>query len=222
MEETRTGTVVRAGLFTLWGLATLILAACLGLLLYDRVEQGDSPLEITFSNSPEPDLSTPTAADITLTPRQVSIYFADHQGVRLDSELRRVPCGDDTVENCRRALRALIEGPQGQLTPVVPPSTKIRGMYTLDGGELVVDFSRDMESGQVNTASAELLMVRAIVSTVVQPRLRGEGDRPLRRVRFLFEGSPPQDMFPAHIDLTEPVAFEREWIADNSGSAADV
>jgi len=222
MDDSRTGTVVRAGLFTLWGLATLILVACLGLLLYGRMEQGDTPLEISFSNSSQRDASAPIATESATTPREVPIYFADHQGMGLESELRRVDFGEDTVENCRRALQILIAGPRGELTPVVPTSTVIRGIYTLEGGELVIDFSRDMESTHVKTASAELLMVRAIVATVVQPRLRGDGDGPLRRVRFLFEGSPPQDMFPAHIDLTDPVSFQREWIAERSKPSADV
>ena len=222
MDDSRTGRVLRTGLFTLWGLATLILVACLGLLLYGRMEQGDTPLEISFSKSPTRNVAAPLAADEPTTTREVPIYFADHQGMRLESELRRVAFGDDTVENCRRALRILIEGPRGELTPVVSPLTEIRGMYTLEGGELVIDFSRDMESTHVKTASAELLMVRAIVSTVLQPRLRGKGDGALRRVRFLFEGSPPQDMFPAHIDLTDPVVFRREWIAESLGHRSDV
>lgn len=213
MVENRTAKVLRSGLLTLWGLATLILVGCLALLLYGRTEQGENPLDITIADRPVPNLPPLVTRDTPTTTRDVQIYFADANGVRLQAELHSIPFVEDTVANCRAALSRLIDGPREGLTPVIPDATEIRGIYLLDSGELVVDFAKSLEAGQIKTASAELLMARAVVATLVQPRLAGENDTPVLSVRFLFEGSPPQDMFPAHIDLSEPLGFEKSWVA---------
>ena len=61
----------------------------------------------------------------------------------------------------------------------------------------------------VQSASSEWLMVQGIVSTLTQSDLQGQKGPTIRRVRFLFEGSPPQDSFPVHVGLAEPIAPDR-------------
>ncbi len=225
------GELLRSGMFTLWGVATLILAICVGLLLYGRAEEGESGFDLSLAKSPEA-RSVPMLEDGGPTEsRDVHLYFADPNAIRIEAETRSIAYVGDTIDNCRNALQALIEGPRGGLIPVVPEGTKIRGVYLLEGGELVVDFSRELElskvesaTGQqvalISSATAELLMIRAIVATLVQPQLKAADDRPIRKIRFLLEGSPPQDKFPAHIDLSDPVEFDVGWIGGGSESNA--
>jgi hypothetical protein len=155
---------------------------------------------------------------------EVLLYFADEDGRLLVPETRRIEYRDSTVENCRQVLEAVIEGSREGLAPVVSEATRVRALYLLDGGELVVDLSRELELGQPKSASSEALMIYGIVNALTQPALRSpsEKDAGVRRVRFLFEGSPPHESFPAHLDLGQPVGPDHRWILpgeDRFGSA---
>lgn len=58
----------------------------------------------------------------------------------------------------------------------------------------------------------EALMVFGIVNTMMQPPLQGEDGLTVKQVRFLFDGGAPQEIFPAHIDLSEPLVQDRRWV----------
>jgi len=109
----------------------------------------------------------------------------------------------------------LIQGPRDILTPILPAATKIRALYLLDSGELVIDFSRELQSehARFKSASLESLMIYGVVNTLMQSVLQSKTDPPIRQVRFLVEGSPPQEVFPSHIDLSEPVKADPRWSA---------
>lgn len=200
-------------------MATLVLLFCVVFLVYEMFQRGQDPLDVALIRP----VSQPLAQDDEnpKTTREIQLYFTDGQSMALTPENRRIEFTDSTVENSRRALEALIEGPRDLLAPVLPPTTKIRGLYLLDKGELVVDFSRDLEAGHIKSASAELLMVHGIVASLAQPALKGRQEPPVRTVRFLFEGSPPQETFPAHIDLSEPVAPDGRWLSQEVEGPGD-
>lgn len=200
---------LRTALLSLWAMGTLVLIFCVGLLVYEMVQQGQEPLSLMLSEAtvPLPESSDPDA----ITTRRVQLYFANAASTVLQSETRRIRFSEYTVENCRQVVEALIEGPRESLTPILPPATKIRGIYLLSDGELVVDFSRDLEAGQIRSATAEFLMVQGIVASITQPAIAGRRGPAVERVRFLFEGSPSQDTFPSHIDLSEPVVPDKTW-----------
>lgn len=212
--------VVRTALTTLWGMVTLVLFFSVILLAYEMLSRGQDPLDFSF-DTPARTASSRDEAEATAT-REILLYFTNAAGTGLAPERRRIEYTEDTAENCRNALEALIEGPQDILVPIISPASRLRGVYLLDGGELVVDFSRELEAGHIKSTSAELLMVQGIVTTLSQPILRGRNGLAVKRVRFLFEGSPPQDTFPAHINLSEPVT--PQWtgtlaLAEGGGDA---
>ncbi len=219
MSGERKQDVVKTGLLAMWGMATLILVFCVVLLVFEMIRQGQDPLDLSvLPDTPIPALpgSLPDAAS---TMQDVLIYFANEDGSRLASEPRKIVHSTEyTVSNCRAALEALIAGPSTTLTPLVSPDVKIRGVYLLEGNELVVDLSRDLELTHPKSAAAELLMVRGIVATLTQDGLRGSQETGVQRVRFLFEGS-PQDAFPAHLDLSKSVQPDPAWLVP--ASAAD-
>lgn len=201
---------------SLWAMATLVLIFCVGLLVYEMVQQGQEPLRLGLGKAPVP---LPATADQdSVTTRRVQLYFANPASTVLQSESRRIQFSEYTVENCRQVLQALIEGPRESLTPILPPATKIRGIYLLADGELVIDFSRELEAGQIRSATAEFLMVQGIVASITQQALAGRRGPRVHRVRFLFEGSPSQDTFPSHIDLSEPVAPDKSWTLKGTSS----
>ncbi len=211
--------MIRRTLLWIWAMATVALVACVGLLVRELMREGGDPLAIVKHESKAaPSAAPPAVPSYATTTKEIVLYFADAEGKTLVAETARIETGDSTVENCRKALEALIRGPRDILTPILPASTRIRGMYLLEGGELVVDFSMEManELKKVRSASLESLMVYGVVNTLAADALRGgKGEAGVSRVRFLIEGSAPHENFPAHLDLGGPVKPDSRWIAGN-------
>ena len=206
-DETKPKNILRTAALSLGGLLTLILVFTLAMVLYDQYQRGQNPLSFAVGNpdikvteAPSPQRSAAASVD-------VPIYFAAPDSLHVRPENHKLELGSSTVQNCRVALERIIEGPDSpSLIPVVSNKAGVRAMYLLENGELIIDFSRSLEAGHIKTATAELLMIRSITETLFQDALRGERDTAVKSIRFLFEGSPYQYTFPAHIDLSEPIS----------------
>lgn len=220
-SENKKSALVKLGL-SLWALATLILCFVAVLLFNELVRNGANPLAPlsparetgTVSGNTAPE-GNPKAGS-----KEISLFFALPDGTALAAEPAAIEPGAATVENCRRALEALIAGPRrGGLSPVLPAGTKMRGLYLMDSGQLIVDLSGELALAfnAVKSASAESLMVQAVANTVAQESLCGPDAARVAQVRFLVEGAAPQEGFPAHIDLTMPVVPDQRWVRTAGG-----
>ncbi len=210
MMDARRLELMKTLFFSTWGMLTLILLFTVG-FLFVALTQKDRELA-ALEAVPSGPFPIGSGLQGSRTTRDVKLFFAQTEKTALAPELRRIGITERTVDNCRKALEALIEGPRERLGVVLPPTAKIRGLYLLDNGELVVDFSRDLEAGQPKSASAELIMAQAVATSLCQVALRGDDQRAVLSVRFLFEGSPAQDTFPVHIDLSAPVRPDVEML----------
>ena len=212
---TKKSILYRLGL-SLWALATLVLCVVVAALAAEMIKTGRSPVTaVTAPLQPadSADATAPDAAPKTL--KTVQLYFATEDESGLAPEPSSLEWGPRTVENCRRAVTALTAGPrQTGLAAVFPEGTRVRGVYLLDGGELVVDFSNEISLGAMRQRSAarEALLTQAIATTLVQEALRGTDDQGLRSVRILIEGAPPLEQFPAHLDWSHPVLPDPAWV----------
>ena len=219
---------VRRLLLMAWGLVTLTLLFCVGVLAIEMSRKAPEttakPAETTGQVAEAPTAGTPASTPVSPEggmigllgqSHEVDLFFADGEERLLVGEKSRISLGGSTEENCRRALEALIKGSQNVLSPILPPSTKVRGVYLLPGGELVVDLSIDVETElkKLRSASVESLMVYGVVNTLTQPALKEGKDEVITSVRFLIEGAPPRESFPAHVDLSLPVVADPSWIA---------
>lgn len=201
--------IVRRFLLSLWGMATLVLLFSVVFLAYE-LATGDS-VDVPFA-SDRFNATAGASDDALARSKRVRLFFANPQQFSLVPEYRDIEIGDHTVQNCRLVLQELILGPREALGPVLSPSTQVRGMYLLENGELIIDFSRDLEAGLVSSATAELLMIQGIASSLSQSEIRGEDGPAVRSIRFLFEGAPPQSRFPVHLDLQDAIAPDRNLI----------
>lgn len=209
-QPTERNRVLRKLFFAGWGMLTLVLLFSIAFLVNALVQRGVGTVDL--SNLEPPALTTEPRPGTASETREIRLYFADPNDVRLVSERRRIEFGEYTVDNCRQVLEALIQGPRGLLAPVISPTTHIRGMYLRKDGELVLDLSRDVETGLIGSVSAELLMFQSIATSLTQPDLKGDKEPAVRRIRFLFEGSPPQDSFPKHIELTDSITADWDLV----------
>ncbi|MFM1919336.1 MAG: hypothetical protein RLZZ303_970 [Candidatus Hydrogenedentota bacterium] len=216
--------IVRNFALSLWGLITLVLIFTVLLLLNEMLRSGQDPLD-SLRAQPEATARPQTARPATTVgEREVQLFYADDTGSHLAPQPRTLEFTDSTVENCRRVLEALLLGPTGGGSAVISPSVRVRALYLMDNGELVIDFSREFLSEQtrLKSASLESLMVQGVVNTLTQGPLQTKGEPAIRRVRFLVEGSAPPESFPAHIDLAEPVEPDSLWLAPApAGGAAN-
>ena len=209
---------VRQLFMALWGLGTLILLFVVILLVGQMMKNGQDPFDTLRTKQSPAQASAANAAKPVTTVGQhpIQLYFADGEGRLLAPEERVMDFSDSSQENCRRALSLLMAGPQGtDHTAIFPAQVQLRALYLMDSGELVIDFSRELISRGTpfKSASFEGLLVYGVVNTLTQQALQAKGSPPVREVRFLFEGSPPQDGFPAHIDLSAPLRPDNHWLA---------
>ena len=210
MRTDKSRDVLKTALYTVWAMATLVLLFVVVFLINQMINQGLDPLQVTVEAQQEEDV-TPLSTGRTV--REVNLYFAQTESFALGREERRLDLSNSLEQNCYEALRALIEGPRTDLVPVMADDTGVRSVYRVGDGEIVIDFSRGLEVGHPKSAASEMLFVRAIVATLSQAELRGAEDDRVRSVRFLFEGSPPQDSFPTHVDLSDPITFDSAWLS---------
>jgi len=194
-----------------WAMFTLILLFCVLLLANELMKSGKNPLDLSaIERSPAAVAQGPgTASQL----REVMLYAVGANGSALLPERRNIPLGDAAVDNCRAALDALKQPTADAANlPVLPPSAEYNGFYLLPGGELVVDFSaRGFQADLKKSAGAETLLVYGIVNSLTQDSLKGAKGEKANTVRFLIDGAVPREAFPAHLDLSKPIAPDAQW-----------
>ena len=217
---TRKRILTRLGL-AVWAMATLVLCFVIAMLVNEMLRNGQSPLASFQSPTAEDNAATAKAQPAgPAGTKAIQLYFSGGDGQGLAAEPSTIEFTGSTVENCRRAMAGLIGGPrQNGFAPILPTNARLRGLYLLDSGELVVDFSSEvaLAHARLKSAGLEGMLIHGIVSTVTQPALRGQDKAEVKRVRFLVEGAPPTDGFPSHIDLSQPVVPDPSWIQAAAG-----
>jgi hypothetical protein len=215
MGEIPQTTFSRKVFFALWAMATLILLFTVILLTSELIRLGRNPLALP-EVLPEP-VAPETQSAAATEARDITLYFASPDARYLVGEPRRLPYHERTIDNCRTALEALLDGPVTQLHAVIPPSVDIRGMWLMENGELVVDFTYPLQTDARKSVSEEALLVYGVVNTLTQNVIQGKDNRAVQSVRFLIEGLPPTDLYPAHLDLAGAVAPDTRWIVAPEG-----
>ncbi len=213
MNDTRRKQFAKQALLALWAVFTLVLLSALALVVLDLLHRNIDPLALRASVEPSAPVGSggEAASDASLS--DAPLYFAAPDGAGLLVETQRLPLGDSTVQNCRVALGALVTGPRGALNRILPENSAVRGLYLLANGELVVDFSRELALGLPRSAAAEARMVYGVVNTLCQTALQGRRDVAVKAVRFLVEGAPPEQLFPSHLDYSQPFTPDSRWVA---------
>jgi spore germination protein GerM len=209
---------------SLWGLATFVLFFMVLLLVYEMLQNGQQPLaalKTEPTNAAPQSKESPVFRPTTVVgEREIKLYYATAEADALTPQTIKMEFSDSTVENCRKALDLLMKAPQEGFSPVLPESTKIRAMYLLENGELVVDFGQELtlEHAQFKSVSVESLLVFGVVNTLTQEALQSPNNPVVRKVRILFDGEIPQDTFPAHLNISEPLLPNLDWVVE-SGNA---
>lgn len=214
MRPEHKASILRKLFLALWAWITLLLCFVLVLLVNEMVMEGRNPLEVVRPES-NPTVPSENPKDVTsLGTKQITLFFTDESGHSLATESAIIEFSTRTVENCRKALLRLITGPkQERLMPIMPGQAQLRGLYLRANGELVIDLSTEMFPTLYYPRSTEMeaLMAYGIVNTMMHPDLKGDDGMEVKQVRFLFDGGAPQEFFPVHIDLMDPLVQDKRW-----------
>jgi spore germination protein GerM len=143
-------------------------------------------------------LGAPVSAPPAETPRpqrSVTLYFAAVDGSGLVPEARQIADSPREEECLHTVITALLAGPTGQLAPILPAQTALRGVSVV-GGEVRLDFSRALIDSHPGGTLGELLTVYGLTDTIAVnfPHLR--------QLRILVEGN-AIDTLKGHVDLRQ-------------------
>jgi len=128
---------------------------------------------------------------------KVHLYFADPGERFLTAEDRMISQPGSVVDRARRIVSALIDGPEGPLTPTVPPETRLLALYVTQDGTAYADFDRAITEKHPGGTYSELLTIFSITNTLALnlPEIQA--------VKILIEGREAKTLA-GHIDIRFP------------------
>jgi hypothetical protein len=153
-----------------------------------------------LATTPETPLPPPQGQQEQKQLREVILYFGAPDGTHLVPEAREIEDCLDETECIEGTVQALVNGPVGDLVPILPSHTVVRGV-TVEDTTAVVDFSSDLISGHPGGSLSELLTVYGLADTLA-------ADFPhIRQVRILVDGQ-AVDTLKGHMDLRQPISAD--------------
>jgi spore germination protein GerM len=125
------------------------------------------------------------------------LYFLDENYRFLRAEERSLVRQDSAVERARSIVDALIEGPEGELLPTLPPETKLLSLYVTQDGVAYADFDRAISENHSGGTLSELFTVFSVVNTLAL------NIQEIEAVKILIEGREAKTLA-GHIDIRFP------------------
>lgn len=164
--------------------AFLLLAVFLGVVLLRKYEEARTPPALP---------GAPQQAG----PLTVTLFFADEASAGFVREGRVIDPCDDLSDCLESILEELINGPVGDLAPVLP----VTGMFnsvSLDGNLARVDFAPELLEALPAGSNSELLAAYAVVNSLAfnYPQVQ--------QVRFTVDGKPLETL-KGHLDIRNPL-----------------
>lgn len=144
---------------------------------------------------------------------EVLLYFGAPAANQLLPEAREIEdC--QIEEDCVRAtVQALIDGPMGDLVPILPSSAVLHGV-TLRDNTAELNFNSQLVSAHPGGSISELLTVYGLTDTLAVnfPHIR--------QIRILVDGKPVETL-KGHFGLLEPIKADFSYTrqAEESGTA---
>lgn len=154
--------------------------------------------ESSVGTGPSTDLTEQVSAPTNPT-NEFKLYFCAPGTQDLAVETRQLRVEKmDPQQLMKRVITELVRGPVSVLIPTLPDQTTVNSMFLLEGGELVIDFGKEIRDHHPGGSFGEMITVYSVVNTLT------ENFDEVESVRFLVEGSDVETLV-GHMDLTEPV-----------------
>jgi len=180
------------------GIASGIVLLGVGLWLVTLV-----PGWVSRNPAAEPPAPTPAASSARRI--QATLFYVSDDGSELIPTSREVPYGETSADQVRHILEAQVRTPPDGYISAIPAGTIVRGVFMGSRGEVYVDLSPDVITGQHGGSLDEALAVFAIVNAVTTnlPAVTA--------VQILVDGQEVGSLG-GHIDIREPLARSDGWV----------
>jgi spore germination protein GerM len=193
-------------------LLAMLLGAALALLIgwtwFDglpRWMRTPPPATPTTASSAAVVPSAPAAhADADARKIRATLFYVAENGIQLVAVDREVGYADETAEQARLLLEALIKPAEAPMVSAIPEGVTLKTVLLSEKGDAFVDFSPELATRHSGGSLDELLTVYAIVDTLTV-NLPAIG-----RVQILIDGK-EADTLAGHIDLRRPLAKNLIW-----------
>lgn len=162
------------------------------------------------------DNQTPVGEDGTapLATRDVILYFAAEDARTLVAESAVInDCAEDD-ECLRDIVQALIDGPNGGLSPVLPRQSKLLGVHS-EGSLITLDFGRELVTAHPGGTQSELLTIYALADTLTAnfPHLC--------QLQILVEGATVETIR-GHVDLRQPIYPDFSFVEEGNAPLGEI
>jgi spore germination protein GerM len=156
------------------------------------------PRRAARSNAPSTAAVTTPAPAASGRKIKARLFYVAQDGIHLTHVERDVPYGDGTLEQAREIVAAQVAPVSQPLLSAIPTGTTVRALFLTEGGDVYVDFSREIVSGHTGGTTDELLTIYTIVNVLTEnlPAVTG--------VQLLVDGK-EVDTLAGHIDLRNPL-----------------
>jgi spore germination protein GerM len=156
------------------------------------------PRRAARSNAPSTAAVTTPAPAASGRKIKARLFYVAQDGIHLTHVERDVPYGDGTLEQAREIVAAQVAPVSQPLLSAIPTGTTVRALFLTEGGDVYVDFSREIVSGHTGGTTDELLTIYTIVNVLTEnlPAVTG--------VQVLVDGK-EVDTLAGHIDLRNPL-----------------
>ena len=141
----------------------------------------------------------PTPGELTgkLAKVRTHLYFLDEHHQFLKAEERTLARQDSVVDHSRSIVQALINGPDGELLPTLPPEAKLISVFLTEDGVAYLDFDGAIRNKHPGGGLSELLTIFSVVNTLTLNVSEVEA------VKILIEGHEANTLA-GHVDIRFP------------------
>jgi hypothetical protein len=141
----------------------------------------------------------------TVNQIEVNLYFLRADGKGLTAERRGVFKTSTVNDRVRQAVQALLDGPEGNSLPALPPGTQLREIFVASDGTAYVDLGPEMLLGISLGTSDAVFAIYSVVNTLV------ENFDEISQVKILIEGKEAENVG-GHFDLSRPMLPEMSLV----------
>ena len=135
---------------------------------------------------------------------RATLFYVAENGVQLVPVDREVGYADETSEQARLLLEALLKPVEAPMASALPEGVTLKTVLLSEKGDAFVDFSAELSTKHTGGSLDELLTVYAIVDTLTVNLPA------IARVQILIDGK-EADTLAGHIDLRRPLAKNLIW-----------
>jgi spore germination protein GerM len=135
---------------------------------------------------------------------RATLFYVAENGVQLIPVDREVGYADETAEQARLLLEALLKPVEAPMASAIPEGVTLKTVLLSEKGDAFVDFSPEISTKHTGGSLDELLTVYAIVDTLTVNLPA------IARVQILIDGK-EADTLAGHIDLRRPLAKNLTW-----------